>query len=404
MQSPFPDSIAKQILEGAARLLLLRKSAVVSPRHNLESLCRLDGRIEASLAGVLEFSAIEIESRLSALSPQASGVLALRAFYWANCGKPSTLADLAEEAAATGGGKAREEFLTAIEWSGCETAHKIGNWLIGSSSPGLRELGLCAYTLHQIVHEEKIKAALAHEHPGFRGTGIDAVGNLGLAHLAERLTEHLGAEDKTLRLKSCLALARFEHSERCLETLHAVVREAGPYASDAAFWLGAILPGTAWYDWMKEATRRPASLPLAFVSAIGQGDVRIAGWLLHKMGQAQFAALSCEAFSTLTGLDIEKAGLKAKSATSQAQLAGGELPVPDAERVGQWWKANEARFSPHERWFMGEPVCLRGLHQALVNGNQKQRHWAGLLLGRVSPDKPLFPVTAPGYRQKKLLG
>jgi uncharacterized protein (TIGR02270 family) len=79
------------------------------------------------------------------------------------------------------------------------------------------------------------------------------------------------------------------------------------------------------------------------------------------------------------------------------------LPWPDPERIGCWWDANQARFQPGRRYFMGVPVTREHCIDVLRNGYQRQRILAAHYLCLLNPGTPLFNTSAPAWRQLRLL-
>ena len=79
------------------------------------------------------------------------------------------------------------------------------------------------------------------------------------------------------------------------------------------------------------------------------------------------------------------------------------LPWPDPQRISRWWEANGARFTPGNRYFLGEPVTREKCVKALKDGFQRQRILAAHYLCLLEPGTPLFEWRAPSPRQQRLL-
>jgi uncharacterized protein (TIGR02270 family) len=79
------------------------------------------------------------------------------------------------------------------------------------------------------------------------------------------------------------------------------------------------------------------------------------------------------------------------------------LPWPDPAKIQKWWDANKHRFQTSVRYFMGEPVNIDNCKRVLRDGYQRQRVAAALYLSLLQPGTPLFPTSAPAWRQQRLL-
>ena len=86
-----------------------------------------------------------------------------------------------------------------------------------------------------------------------------------------------------------------------------------------------------------------------------------------------------------------------------AMDADDNLPWPDQAKIQKWWDANKDRFQPGVRYFMGVPVNIENCKRVLREGYQRQRIAAALYLSLLQPGTPLFPTSAPAWRQKRWL-
>jgi len=188
--------------------------------------------------------------------------------------------------------------------------------------------------------------------------------------------------------------------------LREFVEEAGVFSLKAAWFAGIAMSDPEWVNWINSLSSSPEHTRCAVQSSIGHGDVRIVPWLLHIMHDPGLSRTSAEAFSTLTGVDLTRAHLDQSNQKSASAPASDDtdLPEPDVAKVSAWWQQNSGSYTGKVRRFLGDPVSLAGLHQSLIKGNQRQRTWAADLLGCMCPDKPLFPLHAPAFRQRARLG
>ncbi|MEJ2622659.1 MAG: hypothetical protein P8163_21170 [Candidatus Thiodiazotropha sp.] len=118
--------------------------------------------------------------------------------------------------------------------------------------------------------------------------------------------------------------------------------------------------------------------------------------LLEWMQDPEYAPLAGEAFCFITGADLNADDLLLRNPeiceSRQVPLAQKrkqdpwtqayeeDLPWPDPEAVTAWWKTNQHRFQPDERYLAGKTLTEENLMQVAENGTQPQRHQADLIL------------------------
>jgi uncharacterized protein (TIGR02270 family) len=154
----------------------------------------------------------------------------------------------------------------------------------------------------------------------------------------------------------------------------------------------------------------------ALVEAAGiVGDPAYAAWLLARMQEPSLACLAGEAFGTITGIDIEGAGMTATGGPGDESVpidavdvepedpAQAGLVAPDPAKLSRWWNANKGRYRPGARYFMGAEVREDHCRRVLIDGCQRQRRAAAVHLALMLPGAMLFPTGAPTWRQQRLL-
>jgi uncharacterized protein (TIGR02270 family) len=168
--------------------------------------------------------------------------------------------------------------------------------------------------------------------------------------------------------------------------------------------------------WLREFAKLPGR-QRDLIRATGViGDPLYIPWLIEHMADNATARLAGEAFSMITGLDLAYRDLDRRPpadfhsgpnddpADENVALDEDEnLPWPDPARIGPWWTANRARFSPGTAYFLGAPKATADWLEALSDAFQRQRHAAALELAIRQPDKAMFEVRARGRLQRQLI-
>ena len=169
------------------------------------------------------------------------------------------------------------------------------------------------------------------------------------------------------------------------------------------------------HRWLPTLAMLPGGKRLAIQGSGRFGDPSAMPQLLESMKDPQFARVAGEAFTFITGVDLDAEKLAGKKpegfeagptddpADENVAMDPDEnLPWPDVEKVASWWEKNKGNFRPGQRLLLGKPIAIDWLREVLRTGKQRQRAAAALELALREPNKPLFEVRAPGFRQKAI--
>ena len=167
---------------------------------------------------------------------------------------------------------------------------------------------------------------------------------------------------------------------------------------------------------LKTIAQDPANKRLLIQGAGIAGDAQYLSWLIEQMADDPFARLVGESFSMITGLDLAYLDLERKppedfeaGPTENPEDENVDmdpddsLPWPDVAKIQAWWQANQARFQPGVRYFMGEPLSVPHCRKVLREDYQRQRIAAAEYLCLLQPGTRLFNTSAPTWRQQRWL-
>jgi uncharacterized protein (TIGR02270 family) len=151
------------------------------------------------------------------------------------------------------------------------------------------------------------------------------------------------------------------------------------------------------------------------IGAGALGDPSSVPWLIGNMKSPDLSRLAGEAFSMITGVDLEAqdldqdgpaSGEEPEEPSSVNPLGldeDGHLSWPKHALVEQWWRIHHGDFQDGMRYLAGQPLTTRAARQVLTVGNQRQRAAAAIELALREPDEILFEVRARGADQRQLL-
>ena len=182
----------------------------------------------------------------------------------------------------------------------------------------------------------------------------------------------------------------------------------------------------------------PARVPLAAIGVAGLPNAIDKLW--EPMADADLCRAAGEAFSLLTGVDLEDEDLEADqppapiAADAVEPATGGkdskdskdsieedaseasvdddayhadwedDLPVPNVAAVQGWWHAHQNQFDPGTLYFAGLPVNADNLRTVVANGNQRQRQLAALHLTLLYDHPSLDAGWPPWLQHQQMAG
>lgn len=418
-RAPIPAIVA-QHAEEAAHLRLLRGVLVRAPHVRLPQLARHDERLAAQLDGLnvagsgAAAALHELLSNATAASVFAATVHAIESRDAAHLRSLLALAPLASAN--------RRGVLSAFGWVSPASLRGITRPLLESDDPGQRSLGLEACAMHRVDPGEVLPAALSDlsvDATALRTCAARAAAALGRVELSDACAAAAGRHgvadpaDRFATARSGLLLG---DRSGCVAVLHTLAGGSDPTREPAL----ALLLKTGSPDesqaMLKALRKEPAATRTLFRAIGVSGDPHYVPWLVAYMHDVRLARLAGEAFSLITGLDLEAMHLD-RPAPEDADFGPNDdpnddavamdeddgLPWPDHDKVADWWRANGSGFARGTRYFMGQPPSTVHCLSVLQTGFQRQRRHAAEYLCLLKPGTPLFNIAAPAWRQKRLL-
>lgn len=406
-------SVVAEHAEEAAFLWLQRTHAVHAPNYSPRQFADLDERLAAHIDGLRVAGDDGWQCAAEALENEGpedffpAAVLAVES-------ADGRFDDLLARAQAAP--RAVPGLVSALGW--VEPAH-LGHRvkaLLGGEAPLARKLGVAACALHRRDPGAVLDAALADEADSVRIRALRAAGELGRTDLLPRVRALLGEAKPELRFWAAWSAVLLGDRGHALDALRAFALEPGPRQMRAFQLALQALDVGAGHALLSECAGLPGAARLRIVGAGFVGDARYAPWLIEQMAQPAAARIAAEAFVGITGVDFNleqmevpppegfEDGPSEDPDDENVDLPeDAALPWPDAQRLQRWWQANAARFAPGSRWFLGQPVSEAACAQVLREGFQRRRVAAALHRTLLQPDMPLFPTSAPAWRQQRWL-
>jgi uncharacterized protein (TIGR02270 family) len=407
--------VVSQHADEAVVLRHQRARLVDSPDVGLLLLRRHDDRIAAHLDGLAvagEYGANVAMAMLDSPGVAEAFVAGVRAIEDKNAARLDALFRLAESVP-----QAESGLTSAFGWVSSNHLQGTVSQLLSSPASCRRRVGIAACAMHRVDPLASLDVAIADPDATLRARALRTVGEIGRRESLSSLSDALGDEDDGCRLRAAWSAVILGERHKALQVLLTAALAAAAPDQARAFRLAlqAMNP-QAVQGVLQNLAKEPSNLRRLIQGSGIAGDTVYVPWLIRHMTDATTSRVAGEAFTLITGADLDKLQLYRPQ---PADFESGpndnpEDPIgdmdpdeglmwPDQQKVDQWWAENSARFPKGQRYFMGAPVTREHCINILKNGYQRQRILAAQYLCLLEPGTPLFNTSAPAWRQQRLL-
>jgi uncharacterized protein (TIGR02270 family) len=408
-------SVLERHAEEGAFLWLLRDRAVGQPHYLLGQLAALDDRLEAHVDGLRVAGDSGWDLCRAALEDGGPGEVFTAAVLAFESGNPDRIAAVVKAGSAAP--RRSRGLISALGWLSYDQAAPHIQKLLAAESTIQRRIGLAGATIHGRHVGRMVLESLAAPDPALNARGLRAMGELGLVQHAGELQKHLAAKDPACRFWAAWSATVLIKDPAARKLLLTIGRKPGRFTRRAVQVLMGVLEFQMAGMFHLESTLDPQLAREAIFAAGILGDAGTIPWLIKQMQVPPVARLAGEAFTNITGvhLSVEKlegqppegfeAGPTENPEDENVAMDPDEhLSWPNPGAIQKWWTAHQGNFAKGRRYMLGKPITAEWLQEVLRKGYQRQRANAALELAIRQPDKGLFEVRAPAFRQKKLLG
>src|SRR5947207_929483 len=270
--------------------------------------------------------------------------------------------------------------------------------------------------MHRVDPGAALNAAISSPDAPMRARSLRCAGEVGRRDLLPACVEDVSDEGPECVFWGAWSAFLLGDRGQAVESLRPLCMSPGPHQEGAVQLLLKILGNKDVRPLLKALAPNPGNLPV-LVRATGiAGDPFYVPWLIRLMADEKVTRLAGESFTFIAGLDLAHLDLERKAPEGVEFGPNGNpeddnvdmdpddnLPWPDPTKIQAWWSANGSRFRHGTRYFMGEPVNTDNCRRVLREGYQRQRIAAALYLSLMEPGTPLFPTSAPAWRQQRWL-
>ncbi|MDH5546769.1 MAG: TIGR02270 family protein [Gammaproteobacteria bacterium] len=413
-----PD-IPQQYADEVAFLWLYWRNAQKSGKYQLGDLAELEERLAACIDGLLDFGDAGWSCCQENMSFEEPGELFSAAFVAIDSRVVERLDQVFEIAGSS------QTLLDAIVdtfiWFPLDVVVPLLQKYLLSGSPQCFYVAISAFTNHRKNSPQLSKAlsgALESEEEVLLYIrALYSGGEFGESRLKQHIEAFLEHDNEEAKFASSWSATRFGYPKG-LEILKEFISHP-EYHEKALHFIVMQKDTKNTAELIKGLFANKETMRIGLKALGYLGSPKTIPQIIEFMKEPELARCAGEAFTNITGIDIELNKLDAEwpdgfeagptenpEDEDVAMDPDEDLPWPDSEKVAAWWakQENQDKFAGAQFYVCGKPRSKSAFEHVLRYGNQKQRAFAAHALGLYEKDKPIFNIYAPAKRQMQLLG
>ncbi|MGB3610467.1 MAG: TIGR02270 family protein [Cellvibrio sp.] len=408
-----------QYADDAAFLWLLRDNAVTQPHYFFHDLTELDERIDALLDALMSApeESWEICERALSTFQQAgeSFVATILAFRSLDVRKIQTVVEYGLLNTETFKGLS-----SALAWLPGRLVHSWVKKFLTSKDLNHKYLAIAVCSARREDPREFLTQILQREdcmnHELLYARALRLVGEIKRFDLLPALRAGAMAESDAARFWAIWSQIMLGDRSQAVQ-LESWVFSHNPHHSHALELCFSAVSTENARRWISQLSKDSKDQRTAIKAAATFGDPQVINWLLSQMRIPALSRLAGEAFTTITGIDLEEHKLVLEDIPELEEVLPDDgaqnesleldddknLPFPDVDKVSAVWQKYQQRFAHGQRYFMGKMLTAddAGNHfrQIFSDGRQRQRARAALHLALSEPGQFLFNHAAKSNAQ-----
>ena len=405
--------VVAQHVEDADFLHSVRTALASASHVKFKDFVRFDNRLAAQIDALTIAGSAGgpfCKAALESPSPGAAFTLTVRAIQDQQPDSLMRLLALAEASPSI-----RRGLTSGLGWVDPSLLQGTVLALLRDEQPFRRTVGLTACGMHRFDCGLANGPWIRDNDGQVRARALRTCGEIGLDRLVPDLTYALGGDDAECRFWASWSSVLLGHSGAAVGVLASTASTPGPHSERAFTLVLQAMEGNDAHNFVRDLVADASRLYAIRGSGI-IGDPAYVPWLINEMSKPATARRAAKSFSLITAVDLAVSGLHTNRPedfesgptdnpedVDVVPDADDGLPWPNPEKVQQWWAVNGSRFQKGTRYFMGQPVTREHCIGVLKSGYQRQQILAAHYLCLLEPGAPLFNISAPAWRQQRLL-
>ena len=392
----------------AAFLWQLRSIAVDQPHSTPADLFALEQRVDAELDQLMSSLDLGWQACEAALSLEQPG----EAFTAAVIALRSHDTDKIKTAIQSGltTPETFKGLVSALGWLPGEITRPWIERLLNGKDMNHKYLGVAACSVRGENPGEILNDILKREdcrqHLPLHARALRLIGELRRQDLMPVLQRDIASKDPNLAFWANWSAILLGQNV-LTKNLRPFVLSPGPHQARAIQLVFRVLPVEPGREWISALAKDPANLRAVITATGVLGDPHAVNWLIGRMTDPSQARLAGEAFTLITGIDLEKHKLTMppppdqvlvpndNPADPQVGLDDDEnLPWPRMDEIAALWRNHGQHFLVGRRYLLGKAITPDWLKSRLQDSPQRHRHAAALELALIDSQSRLLNTRA----------
>ncbi|MBK5072177.1 TIGR02270 family protein [Budviciaceae bacterium CWB-B4] len=417
--------VVEQHVEEASFQWLQHVSAVSRPDYSLQDIAELDEYIEANLEGIYLGNETAWEICESLLEDDIEYLFSATILAFRRDNKAWQ-----EIVLKTLNSENESAFIHALGWLDYPIIKPFVTQLLNDKRPFYQYIGVSVCGLHRQMPDIDLRELLKINIPLLKSRVIRLIGELKCHDLRKDLHSYLVHAKEEYRYWAAWSLALLGERTNTIPILRKLVNEASDYQLPALQVLLRISDEELQKQIINELIA-DSELKLAVTGSGITGYPEYVPWLIEMMEQPELSRLAGEAFSMITGVDIDYEDLVVEDDDEQKESSDldndedeldesffddddeeddldeyeQDLQIPDPKLIAEWWQQYQPHFNEGTRYLSGKIIAEGSLFEVLQSGFQRQRIAAALELGLLHPQYLFLDTQVKGrWQQQYALG
>ncbi len=411
--------IYDQLSEDASFLWLLRTNAVDQPNFRSNDLLILERRVDARLDGLMTAPEESWEFCVAAMETQQAGEVFAAAIVAFRSLDVSKIQCVIEAGLASPQGF--KGLVSALGWLPGRLCHSWIKKFLTSKDLNHKYLAVAACSVRREDPREYLTNIFQREdcvaHVKLYARSLRLIGELKRRDLSAALPIAMQSDNPEILFWASWSAVMLG-DKSVVKNLQPFVLKAGVNQARAIELAFRVLPVETARVWISDLAKDPAQIRNVIKATANLGDPHAINWLIAQMRIPVLTRLAGEAFTTITGIDLEEhrlaleelpdldalfanAGPNEDPADANVDMDEDErLPFPDVDKVAAVWQKYQQRFVSAQRYFMGQGMTAEHLTAAYASTNQRQRRAAAIELALLQPAQYLMNHAIKGLTEE----
>ena len=361
--------VYEQYLTEAAFLWVLRSVGVNQPHYTIEDISELEKRIDANLDGLMTSLELSWEICLEALEIGQAGevfTVAVVAFRSRDMEKIkiAVAAGLEDEESIKG-------LISALAWLPAKLVHRWIHKFLSSKLLAHKYLAIAACSARREnpgeIFASILKREDCKEDKKLYARALRLIGELKLFDLKWALDEAYDDDEPDIKFWVNWATVMLG-DKSAISQIKPFVDTVGLLQSKAVKTAFRVLPVEQGRAWISQLAANPENARIVIEATGILGDPVAVPWLIEKMRKPDTARIAAEAFSMITGIDLERYKLvidapeditvvpNDKPDDENVDMDEDEnLSFPDADKVAYTWQKHGCNYAVGRRGSLNKP-------------------------------------------------